>query len=194
MRLLTSSRCRSNRARAALAVVLVAVPAQAPLVAQQETGGAQVTVSRMEAVFTIPMPRRPAWRWSTSGLSDAEVEYSWEVHWSRHASPIETRGLRCVRGRTPASPAQDGSLPELVAQCRPEDLAFSTCGDIDCALVTTEPALHASSNSNAVVLRLGKSDLLSALWRDHPDSVLLRADLRAADIGYDYRVPVSYKR
>jgi hypothetical protein len=165
-----------------------------PLATHPRGNSAGATVSRTEAVFTIPMPHRATWRWSTARLSDPEVEYSWEVHWSRDASLIETRGLRCVRGRTPASPAQEGSLSELVTQCQPENLAFSTCGDSDCALVTPEPALDASSHSNAVVLRLGKSALLSTLLRDHPDSVILRADLRAADTGYDYRVPVRYKR
>jgi len=197
---------RSNRARernlgrefrrwTTIAVALIPASSRMPLAAHQRGDVASVTVSRADAVFTFPMPRRSIWHWSTSRIGRESVEYGWEAHWHPHPPTNVTRGFGCLRRATPTRPEQAGTLAELVTQCQPLSYAFSTCGDLDCRTETPEPALHATSwDSQAVVLRLGKSPLLTTLLRDHPETVLLSVDLRAADTSYDFRAVASYRQ
>jgi hypothetical protein len=72
----------------------------------------------------------------------------------------EYQGVGCTMRGTPARPEQHGSLSELVAQCGPFNFTTGEWGDLDCQVETPEPALHVSTDSNDVVLRLGASDML----------------------------------
>jgi hypothetical protein len=154
--------------------------------------GFKATVSRTGAVFTIPMPPGQTWRWSTGGVGRESVEYMWEVSFGLPDPRI--RGVGCtIRGRRQAS-EQSGSVTTLVGECRPFTFFIDPeCSGMACRIETAEPAMRASTYNGSVVLRLSKSEALRRLWSDHPDSVLLRAELRPPDTGYVEKVFVAYR-
>ena len=156
-----------------------------------------VLITAESARFTLPVPRRPEWRWDvTPWQTRPGAEYLFEVQWDTLGRSAQELGryIEVIEGRIDEPPLRtpsSGNLADLVAATKllvgPGN-ERGTSGS-----PPTVPVLRARADTTAVVFLLGPSDQLTRLRRLHPDSFATLMILTPLGISYRRTVGARYR-